>query len=349
MTLYFFLVLIMLLFLFQLVLLLYLTRRKKERQRYEEEIEQQYIHLTEPFSSYIMDPSDVRFLYAIRTVQHKEVVLERLLNGYVGFTKGANFSPLVKQLSEEFLTESYSRILGQRHWARRINALHYIEDFHMMSLSPVLFKQLVSANKLDVETQQLVRTLASLDETRVIAELQRFSAVPSRLYVDIFGRLQKESASKEIETALKGTDAALKHAALVFIGQSGALSFLPFVEQELENTQVETRIQALKTIFRLEYLSDPDLIEPFFESSHWTERMFAARIAGILQLSRYKKTLSTLLGDSVWWVRYSAAEAYTRFSDGDMLLAHLSENHPDRYGRDMAAQWRTYRSGGTRT
>lgn len=346
MTIYFFLLMIAFLFLFQIALLFYLVIRKKKRQRYEEEIESQYNHLTESFSSYIIEPSDVRFLYAIRTIQHQEVVLERLLNGYVAFTKEANISPLVKQLSEEFLTEPYSRILGQRNWAKRINILHYIEDFHMTSLSPVLFERLTAANTLDVETQQLIRTLASLDETKVIKELGRFPNVPIRLYVDVFNRLHKESTPKEIQSALDGTDVTLKYAALVFIGQSGAISFLPAVEKELESSHAETRIQALKTLFRLEYMSDPDLLAPFFESSIWTERMFAARIAGILQFSRYKKILSTLLGDSVWWVRYSAAEAFTHFSDGDVILAHLSENHSDRYGRDMAAQWRIYRPGG---
>ncbi|MCP3761062.1 HEAT repeat domain-containing protein [Domibacillus sp. A3M-37] len=346
MTIYFFLLMIAFLFLFQIALLFYLVIRKKKRQRYEEEIESQYNHLTEPFSSYIIEPSDVRFLYAIRSTRHQAVVLERLLNGYVAFTKEANISPLVKQLSEEFLTEPYSRILGQRNWARRINTLHYIEDFHMASLSPVLFERLTAANKLDVETQQLIRTLASLDETKVSKELSRFPNVPIRLYVDVFNRLQKEGTVKEIQSALDGTDVTLKYAALVFIGQSGAMSFLPAVEKELESSHAETRIQALKTLFRLEYMSDPDLLAPFFESSIWTERMFAARIAGILQFSRYKKILSTLLGDSVWWVRYSAAEAFTHFSDGDVILAHLSENHSDRYGRDMAAQWQIYRPGG---
>ncbi|MGB6407210.1 MAG: hypothetical protein WBF39_07020 [Planococcus donghaensis] len=49
--------------------------------------------------------------------------------------------------------------------------------------------------------------------------------------------------------------------------------------------------------------------------------------------------MSELLGDSVWWVRYSSAEALTQFADGDILLSHLSANHPDRYARDMATQW----------
>ncbi|WP_050179989.1 HEAT repeat domain-containing protein [Domibacillus robiginosus] len=348
MTLSFFLVLTAILLLFQMGLLLYLIVRKKRRQRLEEETENEYAHLTEPFASYMTDSSDVRFLYAVKSIDHQQIVLERLLNGYVAFTKGANASPLVKQLSEEFLTDPYTRILGQRNWARRINTLHYIEDFHMRSLAPALLERLKNAGTLDVETQQLVRTLASLNETAVVDELKRFLNVPVRLFIDVFNRLDKANANEQIKTALEGSDEAAKHAALAYIAHSGALSFLPDVERELASSHTEIRIQALKTIYRLEYMSDPDLLAPFFDSSFWTERMFAARIAGIMQFSRYKQTLSTLLGDSVWWVRYSAAEAYTHFSDGDVILAHLSENHPDRYGRDMAAQWQTFRPGGAR-
>ncbi|WP_046174309.1 HEAT repeat domain-containing protein [Domibacillus indicus] len=348
MTLSFFLLLTASLFLLQIVLLCYLVIRKKRRQRYEEEVESQYNHLVEPFSSYMMEPSDVRFFYAIRSIKHQEVVLERLLNGYVAFTKEAHSSPLVKQLSERFLTEPYRQRLNRRNWAKRINTLHYIEDFHMVSLSPVLLEQLAISNKLDAETRQLIRTLASLDETKVLTELSRFSNAPLRLYADVFSRLKKETAVKEIQSALESTDLSLKHAALIFVGQSGSLAFLPAVEKELAVPHAETRIQALKAIFRLEYMSDPDLLAPFFKSEIWAERMFAARIAGILQLSRYKETLGILLGDSVWWVRYSAAEAFTHFSDGDLLLAHLAENHPDRYGRDMAAQWQIYQPGGAR-
>ena len=348
MTLSFFLLLTAFLLLFQLGLLLFLVIRKQKRQRYEEEVEKQYVHLTEPFSSYIIDPSDMRFPYALKSINHQQVVLERLLNGYVAFTKGGSASPAVKQLSEDFLTKPYTLILGQRNWARRLNTLHYIEDFHMQSLSALLLERLKHSAKLDIETQQLIRTLASLNETTVINELTRFSNVSVRLLVDVLNRLEKNSANEQIQAALEGPDEKLKHAALAYIAYAGSIAFLPQVEKELASTQTETRIQALKTIFRLEYMSDPDLLAPFFESSSWTERMFAARIAGIMQFSRYKKTLSTLLGDSVWWVRYSAAEAYTHFSDGDLILAHLSENHPDRYGRDMAAQWQTFRPGGAR-
>lgn len=348
MTLSFFLLLTILLLLFQMGLLLYLVIRKRKRQRLEEEIESQYKHLTEPFASYMMDPSDARFLYAVKSIPHQQVVLERLLNGYVAFTKEGSASPLVQQLSEEFLTESYTCVLNQRNWARRVNTLHYIEDFHMRSLAPILRERLKQAGKLDVETQQLIRTLASLNEDVVIEELNRFPNAPVRLFIDVFHRLNKTNAEKHVKAALEGENETIKHAAFTYIAHSGAMTFLPQVEKELASPQVETRIQALKTIFRLEYLSEPDLLAPFFDSPFWTERMFAARIAGIMQFSRYKQTLSTLLGDSVWWVRYSAAEAYTHFSDGDVILAHLSENHPDRYGRDMAAQWQTFQPGGAR-
>lgn len=341
MSLYFFGVLSLSLLLAQLVLLLGLAWRKAKMTAKEQAVTEQYEALSDAFSSYMMDSSDDRFIGEIRSNPHKIVVLERLLNNYVSVSKGSVTSPLVASLSEEFLSAHYTKQLSRNDWAIRMNTLYYIEDFHMQSLKPLLKDKLDKSVQLDQETQQLIRTLASLNDRTVIAVLARYHDAPVRLYTDVFKRLEEWTRLEELDAALS-TDTqnnALKHAAISYIGIAGLMAFLPRIEYELETQEGELRLQALKAIFHLQYLTDPNVLQPFLESSVWTERMYAARIAGKLQLSRFKETLSTLLGDPVWWVRYSAAEALVQFSDGDILLSHLSAVHPDRFARDMAAQW----------
>lgn len=343
MSLYFFLALSASLFLAQLALLLALAWRKQKMSAKEQAIAQQYEALTDMFSSYMLDPSDDRFLQEIRSNPYQTVVLERLLNGYVSVTKGGVTSPLVAKLSEDFLSGHYAKQLQRKSWAIRMNTLYFIEDFHMQSLKPLLKEKLDKSAQLDQEAQQLIRTLSSLNEPATLSVLARYLDAPVRLYLDVFKRLEESTRLAELDAALRNEtpNKALKHAAISYIGMSGLIAFLPRIEEELKMEEGELRIQALKAIFHLQYLTDPDILLPFLQSSSWPERMYASRIAGKLQLSRFKELLSTLLGDPVWWVRYSAAEALVQFSDGDILLAHLSDAHPDRFARDMAAQWKS--------
>lgn len=331
------------LFTSQLVLLVILALRKHRLSAKEQTISNQYESLTDSFSSYMMDPEDDRFIHEISGITHQTIVLERLLNGYVSITKGSITSPLVARLSEDFLTETYTKQLAHSNWAMRMNTLYFIEDFHMQSLIPQLKEKLRNTTRLDQETQQLIRTLASLNESDTLLELAQFPSAPVRLYQDVFKRLEEPVMFEQLGAVLddKNHPTALREAAISYIGTAGLTRFLPQIEDELQSPVEEIRIQALKAISHLHYLSEPNLLTPFFHSSAWQERMFASQIAGRLQLSRFKEMLGELMGDSVWWVRYSSAEALVQFSDGDILLDHLSVNHPDRYARDMATQWKS--------
>lgn len=343
MNIYFLWILVISLFLMQLGLLLILAWRKQKLNQKEIAINNQYDALTDSFSSYAMELSDENFIEEIRKSPYKHVVLERLLNNYVSVTKASASSPIITRLSEEFLATRYAKQLHQRNWAMRMNALYFIEDFHMLSLVPLLKEKLAKTSQLDQETQQLIRTLASLNETAAISALAQYPNASARLYIDVFKRFEELTQLDELDAALKNEkdNKILKQAAISYIGTAGLTLFLPRIEEELHNPDPEIRIQSLKAIFHLQHMTTPSLLSPFLQSSSWQERMFSAQVTGALQLSRYKERLSELLGDPVWWVRYSSAEALTKFSDGDILLTHLADSHPDRYARDMATQWKT--------
>lgn len=336
-------ILIASLFLGQLLLLLILAWRKQQSNKREAAINSQYDALTDSFSSYMMDPSDERFIEELKASPYQLVVLERLLNHYVSVTKAGADSPPVSRLSEEFLSKRYMKMLKRGNWAMRMNTLYFIEDFRMESLVPQLKEKLAKSSRLDQETQQLIRTLASLNETVAIEVLAKHPDAPARLYIDVFKRLDELTKLDELNAALneENDNQTLKHSAISYIGMAGMTLFLPRIEEELQHPEMEMRIQALKAILHLQYMNSPSALAPFFQSAAWPERMFAAQIAGKLQLSRYKETLGELLGDPVWWVRYSSAEALTQFSEGDIVLTHFAESHPDRYARDMANQWKT--------
>src|SRR5690606_29170650 len=104
-----------------------------------------------------------------------------------------------------------------------MNTLYYIEDFHMQSLKPLLKDKLDKSVQLDQETQQLIRTLASLNDRTVIAVLAGYHDAPVRLYTDVFKRLEEWTRLEELDAALSNDtqNNALKHAAISYIGIAG--------------------------------------------------------------------------------------------------------------------------------
>ncbi|WP_245797969.1 HEAT repeat domain-containing protein [Domibacillus mangrovi] len=312
----------------------------------EKEINHLYNSLLDPFTSYMIGHDQHLFIDQIETIRHRSILVEKLLAYYVAVIKDSSFSQEVNVLSEKYLSGPYTAVLKKNNWAKRINTLHFIEDFKIQSLSTLLLERLCKVKKLDVEAQQLIRTLASLNETSVLDFLRKYPNAPMRLYLDSFSRLDRKLAEQEIEKALAENFIPIKLSAIAFIGTARLLSFRTHVEHELQNTTTEIRIQSLKTLFRLHYMDNPGALEPFFHSDNWAERMFAARIAGVMTLERFKPKLRHLLSDQVWWVRYSAAEAFSYFGDGELLLTYFSENHEDQFARDMAKQWIILKSGG---
>lgn len=330
----------------QMALLAFLSIRKWRNNSYEKEINHLYNGLLDSFASYMTGHDQHRLIDQLETSRYRSILVEKLLTYYVAVIKDGSFSQEVNVLSETYLSGPYTAVLKKNNRAKRINTLYYIEEFNMRSLTPLLLERLRTVKKLDVETQQLILTLASLNETSVLGFLKQYPDAPIRLYLDLFSRLDPKLIEREIEKALAGDFIPIKLSAIAFIGRARLFSFLPHVEQELQSTTAEIRIQSLKTVFRLHYMGKPDALEPFFHSDNWTERMFASRIAGVMTLERFKPKLRSLLSDPVWWVRYSAAEAFTHFGDGELLLTYFSDNHEDRYARDMAKQWLTIQSGG---
>lgn len=346
MTLHLFIWLVVGMFAFQLLLLGYLVLKKVIRQRREKRLEEVYMNTLTPFVDYVAEPEHSNFRPLLESLKDREVILERVLNHYISVTKDSASSPILQSLSKRYLSKKYAKQLASSSWSVRMNTLHYIEDFKVIGLTDNVLQRLQQTKQWTAEAQQLCRALAALNDERVLEEMDRFGDLPTRHYVDILIRFDEVATQNSLQKALKQGNASFMQAALIYIGQKSVSSFLPQVEQMLKSEKNELRIQALKTIQRLEYISDPQVLTVFFSSENWVERMLVARISGVLRLSRYQGELNILLGDPVWWVRYAAAEAFTNFSNGDLILTHLSEEHEDRYARDMANQWKTLYIGG---
>lgn len=82
--------------------------------------------------------------------------------------------------------------------------------------------------------------------------------------------------------------------------------------------------------------ADADLVRPFLAHPDWPVRSEAARTIGRLGTEADVPVLTSLLGDTAWWVRYRAAQAIASLpAMGAVELRQIAARHPNPFARDM--------------
>lgn len=333
-SLIFFIFLFVFLAISQLVLLIYLATKKMRAGRKEQLEHHIYEEAMPAFIQYLYTEKDDY----IPLPPDEYHVAEKLFSDSMAIVKDEALHFKISESASYYLSSYYERVMKTGDWSARVNALYYIEDFHMMSLQPLLAKRLTEIKTQDEEKQQLLRTLATIGDLSILQYLENDPATTESVYLAVFTRFPEEVIPEAVTFITEQGSLMATLSFVKYVGFAKKIAYLPYIEKKLEDDNPEMRIQALKAIFRMNYMSDTDNLAPFFKSDIWEERMFVAKIAGTLSLSQFEKELCTLLGDTNWWVRYYAAEALL-LAFGENHLLELSQIHPDQYARDMAAQW----------
>jgi hypothetical protein len=333
-TLTFFIILFLMLAFFQLILLLVLTSKKLKRDKKDQDEQNIYKEAMPAFINYLYNEKDDY----IPLPPDEYHVAEQLFSSSMAITKDEDLQHKIRESASFYLSSHYEKVMNAADWSARVNALYYIEDFRMTSLQPVLAKRLMTVKEQDEEKQQLLRTLAALGDLSVLSHLENEPSTKESVYLSVFKRFPEDVIPQTVSYVRQEGSLKANISLLMYLGLTKKLSYLSFVEENLAHQNSEMRIQALKALFQMNYISNVNLIQPFFYSEVWEERMFAAKITGVLTLTQFEKELTEFLGDSVWWVRYYAAEALL-LSFGENKLLELSQSHPDQYARNMAAQW----------
>ncbi|WP_152976426.1 HEAT repeat domain-containing protein [Alkalihalophilus marmarensis] len=266
-------------------------------------------------------------------------LLEESLETYQKLIDHEETRDKVVLLAEHYLSDYYKHQLLNGRWSKRMNTLYYIEDFKMNSLADTIWMLFQTRLKWDEEKEQIIRTLAALQDVRLfelLVEEQPDWSVG--LYKEIFRRMDRDQFKYNV-SELDSFEHPVGNAMLDVAREERDEALLPLFEELLSSHSLEVRIRALKGILTLERITNVELLTPFASSSEWVERMLFARIAGKLKQSRYIAILTELMGDSIWWVRQGAAEALFHYRDGVFILEHIYTNHPDPFARDMARQW----------
>lgn len=331
--------------LLQVIVLMYLSISKQKGIRHDQQVHRIYKQILGRYLAYLDGETDLEpSLPSDKLIRIK--VLEKLLSGYATNIKGAENEQRMRQTAERFLADHYRQVLQKGSWAERVNTLFFIEDYQMSVLQKDVKHHYLSLKEKDEEYRQSLRVLATFGDDSVLQMLKSDDAISIGFMKECFRRLPAtsvENLKKDQELPVQ-----VKLSMISYFGETGFYEHLPYVELHITHAEKEVRLKALAALCQYRYISSADKIVPFLTSELWEERMYAARLSGLQQLTRYSTDLMKLAGDTNWWVRFAACEALKQMPDGEILLTFAAEGHQDPYARDMARQLQTLKTGVSR-
>ncbi|TVP82483.1 MAG: HEAT repeat domain-containing protein [Alkalicoccus sp.] len=325
----------------QLTLLGVLLIGKYQSLRFEEKVEHSFTKLMPVIKEYVS--GSVEEVKGLPKNPHlRREMLEKVLSKIRSETKGMIEAERIRQLAVKELQPQYEKMLSGGDWADRMNAMYFMEEFLLDDMGDTLAARVRHGIKNGEEYRQAMRVLASFSHLQAVESLFDEKNKSVTFIKEVMRRLNREKLTL-LYYRTGRQDLLLLQAFLVHVGERGEEVFLPYVEKALKHEELEIRLKALKSLCFYKQVKQPELIEPFFQSEFWEERMYACKTAAAVSGTQWKESLLHLLGDSAWWVRSAAAEALLSFSDGPELLEESRQNHKDRYARDMAAKMLTTR------
>lgn len=250
-------------------------------------------------------------------------------------------------LAEKHLAEHYRRILKKGQWAERINALYFIEDFRLFSLKEDVYRHFMKIGKRDEEFRQCIRVCATLQEVRLMDAAIESKDLSFGMIKELLYRLDADLLKMTLERMQLKEDISenMLYAFISFSGEHQIDMIFPFVEKKLRDERKEVRLKALSSLCHYKKMTDQTILSGFFDSEHWQERMYAAKLTGACHFEQYKPNLIYSLADNVWWVRFAGAENLKVFKGGNKVLEQVAADHSDAYARDIARHMLT-REGG---
>ncbi|MDN7242453.1 HEAT repeat domain-containing protein [Planococcus sp. N028] len=332
----------------QLLLLLSLTSWKYKTIKHEQKISALQNSLKPQFIEYIEGKrSSEPDLPKSKKMQ--VAVMECMLDEFHTTVNGKLEKEKLNDLAEKYLASHYRYILKNGKWAERINALYFIEDFNLFSLREDTYRHFVKLKKKDEEFRQCLRTCTTLQDERMITVIFENNSLSVGLLKEMLARLNDDLLRKTLVMGQEREKIAdnVLFAVIAFSGEHKNEIFFPVVEKRLRDERKEVRLKAMNSLCNYKKISDPSILPAFFDSVHWEERMYAAKLVGACKLTKYTRILVNLLSDSEWWVRFAAAENITEFPEGETLLKQVTFWDEDAYSRDIAKHVLTRKGGET--
>ncbi|MBP3951112.1 HEAT repeat domain-containing protein [Bacillus suaedae] len=333
-----FIVLILSLLLLNILLLIYLLIRKQAQQQLSEEKQRVEVVLNKELDLFAKGEIPRIRRHFKRDELFFEILEERV-GQYKQLIADEDIVERLNVLTSLELAENYRQKLKARSWSTRMNTLYFIEDFKLAELKDDIWTAFTEQNSQRDETYQMARTLATLQDTRLLKKLTASSGEwPDFLLKECFRRYKDDLILEQLMEIDHFTE-IVQIALLDVVTESITISAQPIFINLLESPSLELRVRGLKALVYFDQLPEDQFYIHFHESGEWVERMLFAKIVSRHRKQRFTEILIKLLSDSNWWVRQSAAEALVNFPDGLLMLEHVYKKNEDAFARDIAYQW----------
>ncbi|WP_163150088.1 HEAT repeat domain-containing protein [Anoxybacillus sp. MB8] len=331
-----FAVIVVALFTALLVMFLYLVVRKIKDGKWKREVKR-YKQRYEPVLFRYLAYGDEQVPAPSSSAQH--VAVMELLDHFIRVLANEGVKERATTLAEMYFVDYLRAQLAHRRLGRRMNALFFIEDFHLRSLVHELETMYEQKQLTPMEKRQLLKMFALFQHPNVYEYMKQtdesFTQFDYRL---ILSRMDDHMFAKMVDHFFDWNE-KIQYALIDMIGIMQKLAHVSFLRTLLQHEQSEYRVRALKALAQMAYPLDVEQLRVHFQSPVWQERLMALRLCARTRRQEMVDHIVLLMKDAVFSVRSQAAEALLRMPNGLDILEHIAQTSDDRYARDMALEW----------
>ncbi|MEJ8304879.1 HEAT repeat domain-containing protein [Saccharibacillus sacchari] len=338
------------LILLMLLMLFYLIERKVRRTQHRANVAEAVALLEgkdSPLGHYLASGERSRSLTASATGLRREALEEALLDR-LAISASEVERQRVYELAADYFSEEYTELLSRRRWSERMNTLLHIEKFRIRRLKEPIIERLdVLGDRPDTDDERflLVRTLASLQ----LEEMFDYFAIAEHRFSELqLMQLLRPVRGELLDRLVRDFDRLpprIAHCVLdtLRLGNIRTTEVLELLERCLRSEDTEMRIRALKALANFGYMNEEtaDLLEERMQlgdSIAWPERLMQARLAGVVREDRFAPYLEKMMADPAYEVRREAGASLSKYRDGMDRIRLMTEEHTDRFARDMALE-----------
>ena len=243
----------------------------------------------------------------------------------------------IKEFSNLYLLEHYTKDLSDSRWSVRMNALYRIFDFQIdqaMETCKTLEMKRISKE----EYFQLLKIHSLFHPTVFLEKIKtmKFDYSESdyrRLFV-----LLEEDVFVRFFYDLDQWPARIQFSVIDTAAVKRNIKYIKLLEQLLQHDTDEVRIRALKGLNEIGVIEDFSIYIPFVKSDIWEERLMVAKIFKYIPLSYTYTYLEQLLQDENWWIRTEAAKTIANDANGVNKLRNFIELSKDTYAVEIAKE-----------
>ncbi|MBI4375632.1 MAG: HEAT repeat domain-containing protein [Elusimicrobia bacterium] len=173
---------------------------------------------------------------------------------------------------------------------------------------------------------------------RIVEALARYSKLATLRVTEIIMQIGA-AAGPMVELLLKHADEDVRLLAVRLAGLIKDEKAAGQLREFVKDPSVDIRVASCEALGALGGARGASSLVEALSDAAWPVRAKAALMLGRLALPQTAEALRTTLSDPAWWVRLNSGRALSRMGQAGREILQSALSHPDRFARDMAAQW----------